>query len=144
MEVSLSPHVRCVHPDWTITAFDICDATIRSHNFRFALVSRRSRYRAGTRYFTRGIDEKGNVANFNETEQIVILQSSSGNSSVLCFVQIRGSIPLFWTEVNNLRYIPDLQIMELPATVSTLLRLMHINNSYPALHTSYSSSKPNC
>jgi len=115
--------------------FDICDATIRSHNFRFALVSRRSRYRAGTRYFTRGIDEKGNVANFNETEQIVILQSSSGNSSVLCFVQIRGSIPLFWTEVNNLRYIPDLQIMEFPATLSVLrIHLQNQIDKYGALH----------
>ena len=31
----------------------------------------------GTRYHTRGIDVDGNVANFNETEQIVIFQDKS-------------------------------------------------------------------
>lgn len=35
----------------------------------------------------------------------------------MSFVQIRGSAPLFWAEVNNLRYKPDLQIMEVPETV---------------------------
>ena len=34
------------------------------------------------------------------------------------FVQIRGSAPIFWTQVNNLRYTPDLQVMDLPETVS--------------------------
>lgn len=38
------------------------------------------------------------------------------------FVQIRGSIPLFWAEVNNLRYKPDMQVMELPETVSVATR----------------------
>lgn len=31
----------------------------------------------------------------------------------LSFVQIRGSVPVFWAEVNTLRYKPDLQIMDL-------------------------------
>ena len=35
----------------------------------------------------------------------------------LSFVQVRGSIPLFWAEVNTLRYKPDLQIMSLQDTV---------------------------
>ena len=34
-------------------------------------------WRTGTRYHTRGIDVDGNVANFNETEQIVIFQDKS-------------------------------------------------------------------
>lgn len=99
-------------------AFDVCDATIKSQPFKFALISRRSRYRAGTRYFRRGIDEKGNVANYNETEQIVIVNHNSDDTTILSFVQTRGSIPLFWAEINNLRYKPDLQIMELEHTVS--------------------------
>ena len=32
-------------------------------------------------------------------------------------MQIRGSVPIFWGEVNTLRYKPDLQIMDLQETV---------------------------
>jgi hypothetical protein len=38
--------------------------------FRIFLLSRRSRYRLGTRFKRRGVDENGNVANFVETEQV--------------------------------------------------------------------------
>ena len=90
------------------------------------LISRRSRFRAGTRYFRRGIDHEGHVANFNETEQILLLEGHSTPTPIsydnyaakLSFVQIRGSIPVFWSEINTLRYIPDLQVMDLPDTVS--------------------------
>jgi len=88
------------------------------------LISRRSRFRAGTRYFRRGIDKDGHVANFNETEQIVLLESPMlgvGDTNIvakLSFVQIRGSVPVFWAEINTLRYRPDLQIMDLQETVS--------------------------
>ena len=98
------------------------------------LISRRSRFRAGTRYFRRGIDRDGNVANFNETEQILLLERQSTPGSVenfndnyaakLSFVQIRGSIPVFWSEINTLRYKPDLQIMDLPDTVSAFFFTM--------------------
>lgn len=37
-------------------------------NVNFTLISRRSVHRAGVRYLRRGIDEKGDVANFVETE----------------------------------------------------------------------------
>lgn len=92
---------------------------------QLCLISRRSRYRAGTRYFRRGIDDTGHVANFNETEQVLLVekQASTGATSddafaaKLSFVQIRGSVPLFWAEVNTLRYKPDLQIMDLQETV---------------------------
>lgn len=82
----------------------------------FILIGRRSRYRAGTRYFSRGLDAKGNVSNFNETEQIVVIQSpphvTPPEEHRYSYVQIRGSVPLFWAQVNTLRYLPDLQIME--------------------------------
>jgi len=95
----------------------------------FFLISRRSRYRAGTRYFTRGIDINGYTANNNETEQIILfdpLPANGQNASrgrvdgkeKLSYVQTRGSVPVFWAEVNNLRYKPDLQIMDIPETVS--------------------------
>lgn len=95
--------------------FEIKTAKINSHVISFGLVSRRSRHRAGTRYFSRGIDSHGNVSNFNETEMLVFAQNGQVRAS---FVQTRGSVPVYWTEINNLRYKPDLQIMELEATVS--------------------------
>lgn len=61
--------------------------------FRLALVSRRSRMRAGTRYKRRGIDENGDVANYVETEQILSLRQHQ-----ISYTQIRGSVPLFWSQ----------------------------------------------
>lgn len=75
-------------------------------SFLFALLTRRSVDRAGTRYFRRGIDETGNVANFNETEQIF----QADNRRVYSLVQTRGSVPVYWLEINNLRYRPHLVI----------------------------------
>lgn len=37
----------------------------------------------------------------------------------MSFVQVRGSVPMFWAEVNNLRYKPDLQVMDIPESVSS-------------------------
>ena len=85
-------------------------------------MSRRSRYRAGTRYFRRGIDREGHVANFVETEQVLLVDAADSNGDdagvQLSFVQIRGSVPVFWAEINTLRYKPDLQIMDLQDSVS--------------------------
>lgn len=57
------------------------------------LISRRSRYRAGTRYKRRGVDETGKCANYVETEQIFRYFDHT-----LSFVQVRGSIPIFWSQ----------------------------------------------
>lgn len=105
---------------------EVKQPTIRSRDFVFAVLSRRSRYRAGTRYFSRGIDQHGNVSNFNETEQIVLLDHTDSKVGPVrgdiraSYAQIRGSVPIYWAEVNNLRYKPDLVIMDLPATVSVV------------------------
>uniref|UniRef100_A0A674ARY4 SAC1 like phosphatidylinositide phosphatase b n=1 Tax=Salmo trutta TaxID=8032 RepID=A0A674ARY4_SALTR len=66
---------------------------------------RRSCFRAGVRYYVRGIDSEGHAANFVETEQIV--QYSGGKAS---FVQTRGSIPFYWSQRPNLKYKPKPQI----------------------------------
>ena len=57
------------------------------------MISRRSNRRAGTRFFRRGADPSGDVANFVETEQLILT-----DSDVSSHVQIRGSIPLFWEQ----------------------------------------------
>ncbi|KAJ3499855.1 hypothetical protein NLJ89_g10049 [Agrocybe chaxingu] len=112
--------------------FEVRPTFLHGRHMQLALISRRSRYRAGTRYFRRGIDHEGNVANFNETEQLLLVEGQTTPGSVrptedsfavkLSFVQIRGSVPLFWSEVNTLRYKPDLQIMDIPETTTAMER----------------------
>jgi hypothetical protein len=89
-----------------------CD--MEGFNFTFVLISRRSRERAGMylyiydcrfhpftlmfvffspqgmRYQRRGINEAGDVANFVETEQIVVFERDD-EVHVASFVQTRGS-----------------------------------------------------
>ena len=72
--------------------------------FQYVLISRRSTHRAGTRYHSRGIDELGNVSNFVETEQLVITPDGTTRS----YLQIRGSIPLFWEQQVGFKYKPKL------------------------------------
>jgi len=48
---------------------------------------------AGARFISRGIDDSSNVANFVESEIIL-----SYDQFLYSFVQIRGSIPLFWEQ----------------------------------------------
>ncbi|PTU20758.1 hypothetical protein P175DRAFT_0458427 [Aspergillus ochraceoroseus IBT 24754] len=121
----------------------ITPAKVKSTNFTFALITRRSRHRGGTRYFSRGIDEQGHVSNYNETEQIAILNDATGGLSgfaggepmtkekspgsgqdlqVLSFVQTRGSVPVYWAEVNNLKYTPKLQVRGVETAVQAARR----------------------
>ncbi|KAI3326715.1 Syja_N domain-containing protein [Xylariaceae sp. AK1471] len=62
------------------------------------VVSRRSVKRAGLRYLRRGVDDKGFTANSVETEQILSTPSWDPSSKIYSFVQVRGSIPLFFTQ----------------------------------------------
>ena len=112
---------------------------VKSTSFTFALITRRSRFRGGTRYFSRGIDSQGHVSNYNETEQVVLLNDNPGEPSgfaggagmqndkiggnatsetqVMSYVQTRGSVPVFWTEANDLHYTPKLQIRGIETAV---------------------------
>ena len=110
---------------------EIHPTTFSGTPLTLALITRRSRYRAGTRYFTRGLDEEGHAANYNETEQILVLNdnnasgyaSGAGTSKagehkemqILSYVQTRGSVPAFWAEINTLKYTPKLQIRAIEA-----------------------------
>lgn len=57
------------------------------------LISRRSRHYAGTRYLKRGVSDRGKVANDVEMEQIFQVKDV-----LTSIVQVRGSIPTFWTQ----------------------------------------------
>lgn len=77
------------------------------------IISRVSCLRAGTRfdnivllpyslrYNSRGINDDGNVANFAETEQIIVGGNTANGvpSAITSFVQTRGSVPVFWAQV---------------------------------------------
>ncbi|CAI5760684.1 unnamed protein product [Candida verbasci] len=105
----------------TIHGFiDEAKISIYGRSFYICLIARRSKYFAGARFLKRGVNDKGNVANEIETEQIVsdMLTSSFhdskhgffNNSRYTSFVQYRGSIPLFWTQDMNKLPKPPIQI----------------------------------
>lgn len=89
-----------MHGVLTMNSVRVNDKTID-----FALISRRSALNAGTRFNVRGSDDEGNPANFVETEQILIFMDFRCS-----YVQIRGSIPLFWSQKTNLKYKPAIKI----------------------------------
>lgn len=119
---------------------EIRSASIKGTPVTIVLITRRSRHRAGTRYFSRGIDEEGNVSNFNETEQILILNDNAarmggfaggggmqngkvGGSDgremqIMSYLQTRGSVPVYWAEINTLHYTPKLQVRGVETAVS--------------------------
>ncbi|KAM3237863.1 hypothetical protein P3S67_012300 [Capsicum chacoense] len=73
--------------------------SIFGKDFSVSLVSRRSRHFAGTRYLKRGVNDHGRVANDVETEQIVLdEEAGSCKGKMSSVVQMRGSIPLFWSQ----------------------------------------------
>ena len=107
------------------------------------VISRLSSRRAGTRLNSRGIDDDGNVANFVETE--TIFWSSSG----LCFsyLQIRGSVPLFWESLPTL--MPGQQKIQVTRSAEATQpafdkHLKQLTEAYGAIHiiNLLSGSKP--
>jgi phosphatidylinositol 4-phosphatase len=79
-------------------------------NDRFAIlfISRRSKMRQGCRFTKRGIDENGYVANYVETEQILLFP----DGKITSFVQIRGSIPVVWSSPVHMKWDPVVLIEE--------------------------------
>ncbi|KAH3768003.1 phosphatidylinositol-3,5-bisphosphate 5-phosphatase [Pelomyxa schiedti] len=99
----VQPLLICkVSPMWILPLVhgDFIQSTvmIHRHPLSLSLIARRSRHYAGTRFLKRGLSESGHVANHVEIEQIV--QDCSLGVSSTCalssYVQVRGSIPLFW------------------------------------------------
>ncbi|KAF2073687.1 hypothetical protein CYY_005004 [Polysphondylium violaceum] len=89
---------------------EIVNFKIENSNLQLVLVSRRSKFRAGTRYNTRGSDLLGNVANYVETEQILSCnQGKNTCTQTFSFVQTRGSIPLLWEQTGR-KIKPEIKI----------------------------------
>jgi phosphatidylinositol 4-phosphatase len=79
------------------------------HEFNYVVISRKELKRSGMRFLVRGIDKNGNVANFVESEQIVISKRTNEDKvDFVSYLQIRGSIPLFWTQAPNMELNPTI------------------------------------
>ncbi|XP_010682007.2 phosphatidylinositol-3-phosphatase SAC1 isoform X1 [Beta vulgaris subsp. vulgaris] len=94
---------RCKNNIWTVALvhghFKQTRMSIFGRDFSVALVARRSRHFAGTRYLKRGVNDRGRVANDVETEQLVLDEDAgSCKGKMSSVVQMRGSIPLFWSQ----------------------------------------------
>jgi hypothetical protein len=88
-----------------------------------ALFARRAADRAGARHWRRGADATatGAVANFVETEQVVTARwgekgsdgsTTTPRSLVASYVQVRGSVPLVWTQLPNIKYKPPTVLLD--------------------------------
>ncbi|KAI8613016.1 SacI homology domain-containing protein [Chytriomyces sp. MP71] len=116
------------HPETDIGAFilplmcgfmEFKELSYNGKRVSLGIISRRSKFRAGTRYNTRGVDLDGNVANNVETEQVLMYNdggsAETGGATiqrVASYVQTRGSIPLFWEQQINVKYQPKMVIQE--------------------------------
>lgn len=105
----LTPLIDAGLDDWVVPVTNAWasskDIVVGGKAFQLSLISRRSRHRQGQRYIKRGADKSGDVANFVETEQVLTCSSSDFVSS---FVQVRGSIPLFWSQPETWRLRPSI------------------------------------
>lgn len=105
------------------------------------LIARRSHRFAGARFFKRGVNDDGDVANEVETEQIVcdMLTSSFhdptagfyNNSRYTSFVQHRGSIPLSWSQETA----PNIRMTKPPIEMNVIdpfytKAALHFNNLF--------------
>lgn len=99
IDAGLHPYVLPIMQGYCqISAFDIPeDGAEDPVPVDYVLISRRSRDRAGLRYQRRGVDDEAHVANFVETETIMRVVRE-GKANMFSYVQIRGSIPLYWTQ----------------------------------------------
>lgn len=92
----------------------------------FTLISRKDTSRLGARFYSRGADIAGNVSNFVESEQILDFVENRPRSvdkgagdyanyfdnKIISFMQVRGSIPLIWSQPPTLKYVPSMHIGE--------------------------------
>jgi hypothetical protein len=128
---------RCKNTIWTIALvhgnFKQMMLSIFGRDFSVTVISRRSRHFAGTRYLKRGVNDRGRVANDVETEQIVLdEEAGSCKGKMSSVVQMRGSIPLFWSqEASRFSPKPDIILQRYdPTYESTKLHFEDLAKRY--------------
>ncbi|AOA60652.1 Phosphatidylinositol 3,5-bisphosphate (PtdIns[3,5]P) phosphatase [Komagataella phaffii CBS 7435] len=105
---------------------DQAKISVFSRQVYITLIARRSHHFAGARFFKRGVNDQGNVANEVETEQIVsdmlttpFHDPSAGfynNPNYTSYVQHRGSIPLYWSQETS----PNLRLAKPPIYINLM------------------------
>ncbi|KAM9383339.1 synaptojanin-2 [Phaethornis superciliosus] len=90
-------HYQVNCSDWLLKVIcgivDIRTVYASHQKGKACLISRISCERAGVGFHIRGVNDDGHVSNFVETEQTIYL-----DDDVSSFVQLRGSVPLFWEQ----------------------------------------------
>ncbi|KAJ2949841.1 hypothetical protein O0L34_g11156 [Tuta absoluta] len=105
-----------LHPDWILYIvhgfIEQSNLNIFGRPVYLTLIARRSNRYAGTRFLKRGANMHGDVANEVETEQIVhdSMVSSFTAGKFSSFVQMRGSIPSYWSQDVS-KMVPKPQIL---------------------------------
>ncbi|GAB6033742.1 hypothetical protein CHUAL_013865 [Chamberlinius hualienensis] len=100
----LGPVTETVHHGWILHVIhgfvEQSNISIFGKAVYVALIARRSNKYAGTRFLKRGATGDGYVANEVETEQILYSASKSSlhTGHFSSFVQVRGSIPFYWSQ----------------------------------------------
>ena len=120
--------------DYTFITPIICgyvgmfDYQINNKKIQIILITRRSQNFAGTRYNTRGINDDGNVANYCESEHILIA------GEILCsFSQLRGSAPVFFDRVGLTAYTDITRNKNLTKQAFSK-HLQELNVDYPLIY----------
>ena len=101
---------------------------INSKKYQLILITRRSQNFAGTRYNTRGINDDGNVANFCESEQILIT-----DNIMLSFSQLRGSAPVFFDQIGLTAYTDITRNKDL-TKLAFSKHIKEMNQDYPLIY----------
>ena len=110
----------------------VVDTQIAGARCTLSVISRLGWRRAGTRFLTRGIDDDGEVANFVETETILRTPEFA-----MSYVQIRGSVPLFWEQQAAGPFAPvKLQLTRPPVASQPAFdkHFDHLLEDYPRVH----------
>ena len=79
------------------------------NDLHFILIARKDDRRSGMRFLIRGADSNGNVANSVETEEILIFKDNEDNVNICSFIELRGSIPLLWTQEPSFQLNPKIR-----------------------------------
>ena len=115
--------------------FGICSGEEYSGDLALALIARKDIRRSGMRFLIRGADKNGNVANFIEIEELLISKHSD-YTTINSYIQIRGSIPMIWTQEPNMTRNPKIEINNNPEENynSFSSHIKELLNKYDSIH----------
>lgn len=92
--------------------FEIKAAKEYKEDLMYEVIGRKDNRRSGMRFLLRGGDSNGNVANFVQTEEILSFKDNENRLNAISFEQIRGSIPLIWSQDPNFQLNPKIVVSQ--------------------------------